>query len=157
MRILAVDPSICSLGWATYQRGVLEDFGTIKTEATASDVDRLEVIYSQLREKLLFPKVKHLVIEDAPKFLYDKRKGKVGAALSLLKLTKVVGLCCGMAFSHGVPAHLVLATTWKKQKKKSEIIRNAKLTWKLNKVGEDEAHAIELGAWWLKRKKMNMY
>lgn len=142
MILLALDPSIRSMGWAQFRDCVIQGSGVIRTQGS-DDLARIGSITDSVLA--LIPDGGTVVIEVPPAFTFARstRGGKPMNAASLQKLNWVVGAVVAAARARGVPIHAVSPADWKGRRSKAwdKTIAGKKST--------DEADAIGIGRWWI--------
>jgi len=151
MRLLALDPSLTCTGWATFDAGKLDTFGSIITNKKADTEIRLQEITELLDDVMLGQGLTNAVIEiPAPGIYGRKRKGHD-------KYVTAVQVCKSVCWQRlgADKVFLVDAPTWKKTAKKQDTIMvvNAEHGLCLKKKDNDIADAIALGDWYLRDLK----
>ena len=158
MRLIAIDPSINTLGIATFDNETLLKFATIKSNLgkDSTDEERIRWMLWLIDSWLDDPFWDVVVIERPQSWGAYKSMAseKSGALLQLHILVGALFLWAEkLNYMNKCTCHLVPVSTWKGQLPKD--VTQAKMEAKYGvKVKYDhESDAIGLGDWWLKKQK----
>ena len=162
MQVLALDPSILHLGWATLNSLGALSFGTIKAPAEMKEgslVERIAWMLKELNDVNLCG-VHRIVIEQpepwgAYKSLASSRSG------SLLMLQMLTGAIVGWALSQTYSISdqevvLVKVSQWKGQLPKNVTKMRMERKYNCKFATTDEADAVGLADWYLQQGEKNV-
>lgn len=143
MKILTIDPSSTSIGWALFNFNTLSEYGYIKP--TGSNL--LTKIKDMVKKLSYLPNADVAVIEinTAP---YSKN-------IKRINLYQIfVGATIGFFVNKRAKLQLIEALEWKGRKKEDEIIYYAKKVYNPDTKNSDCLTAIWMGHYFINRNKI---
>lgn len=159
--LLAVDPSINTLGWAIFDIPAkhLYASGTLKTDKAARQKSLQERIANTIRElkeiiEADLPDIESVVIEEPQQWGAYKSVASQHAG-SLMGLYLTVGTLFGVFYELDKEVSLVKVSQWKGNLPKHLTIKrvNQRFDTQLTMADNNEADAIGIGAFWLDHLK----
>ncbi|MEJ2658546.1 MAG: hypothetical protein P8012_15370 [Desulfobacterales bacterium] len=149
-RLLAIDPGSNKIGVAYFKGGELE----ISAELRVSGKDivkRLEKLKDKLTDFIAGIDAPEMVVVEFGGSIRMKGKNPHGIRTHDF----AAGFLASSAVNQwGVPFEIIPPLKWKGNVKKTTIQKNMSLIYS-RKLGEDEAHAIGLGRWFLAVTRFN--
>ena len=152
MRTLSIDPSSTATGWAVWYGGDLGPHGVIKPSRKCEADERVSQTIEVLTDMLGVYAITRAVYEEAQKIDAYNRKGihiyKKAVRVIAMTLVDILGKD---------NVYTIDPQTWKGSDKKEHTIRKVNLVYRLDLQNKDndEADAIGIGEWFLKRQKIN--
>lgn len=152
MKILALDPSINSVGWCSHGQHTL--WGTIRTKGEG-DGERLRSLREQVKELIQAQEPTVAVVEKAPGITYmrsqNKQSGRGMNAEAMQKLNMAYGVILGTLSEAGIPTDTWLPEEYKAKGnfgrviiclRQDEVQRLVETYFPGQKFNVHEAHAI---------------
>jgi len=150
MKILAIDPSTTSCGWALFNNGVLEEWGEISNTGDNAFM-RSEVIINQLH---------FIMVGESPDFIISEYPHKGGPGMkskSITVLFHFCGMLHGIALSSHINISFIEPNKWKGNipkavhQKRMIPIYEKKYDIELDGLSSDIVDAIGIGDWYLSK------
>ncbi|KYC47849.1 MAG: hypothetical protein AMQ22_00219 [Candidatus Methanofastidiosum methylothiophilum] len=147
--ILTIDPGSRAIGTAYFEDGELVLSKEIKSSSKFLTC-RLDNILTSICENYLTAKPDVIVIEFGGQIRF---KGRDPHGIRVHDYAAGY-ISSGLSAFFQKPLVLIPPTTWKSNKPKNLLTRQISLEFN-REIGEDEAHAIALGLWYLRQVKLN--
>ncbi len=156
--ILAIDPSIESLGWAVLQPTTprilicsqLAEFGTVKRDTRGQPAtDRVNSIIEGLEKATIHLDSAHIVVIEQPQLWGAYKSTASLHSGALLGLHILVGALYWWAHSRFERAHLIPVTEWKGQLPKKVTQQRMEQKYNVKFRTDDESDAVGLGDYFI--------
>jgi len=157
-KILCIDPSVQSLGWAVFELyeayGVLINTGEIKIRKS-NWIYRLDFMINQLYKLFILESIDLILIEQ-PIIYYSGRGAVAANSESIMKLCSFVFAVRQMFLDYfHAEVQLVDVRKWKGQIPKSVTQKRNKKHWNFESDNDDISDAVGIGDWYI-RKRMSI-
>lgn len=153
-RIISIDPSICSLGWAEFslnnskQTAILKDTGSIHLNK-GTWIERLDTMINRL---LYFLSGNLIVLIELPHIYTVGQRGiAAGNSESIMKLCAFV-FALRESLLHNPNCKVILITVqkWKGNLPKVRTAARMKKHWKFESDNDDIVDAVGIGSYYIK-------
>lgn len=141
MRILGIDPSLSSTGWAIVEDGKVVDYGTIKTKVKDGALEERIVYIADKIWHICSRRVyEHIAIEDV---FVNRRNVNTSIKLAKLQGAIIKGIPCdGTRIKVYAPAFVKQAVTANGNASKEQVMKMVKIMTGYKGKSDDESDAI---------------
>ena len=179
MRILGLDQSTTSTGWAFFTDDSLVDYALIKPKSSKKvnevTIEREEHLCSikmpeemfgttLLRSTVIATEIKKLVTELKPDVVYFEEIFENGNANAFRSLARLQGFICWICYTSNVPYHIVEETKWikamgtytkeiKRPERKADVMKKINDLYDLDITTDDISDAIAIGRYGIINEK----
>ena len=150
MKTLSIDPSSTATGWAVWDGNILKSHGVIRPKKKYDADERSRLTVTAISDLLYAYEIGQAIYEEAQKIDAYGRKNihiyKKAVRRVMARLVSELG---------EENVYPIDPQGWKGNVKKAHTIRIVNLTYGLELTDDNEADAIGIGQWFLKRQKID--
>ena len=152
-RFVTIDPGLKHLGWAVFESNKEKPIasGTLSPPRKVDWLHRLEWLVEKLSELIKEHDPSLIIIEEPQLFMSSAKGSSASASGSVLKLTALVhSLKVLGEWVYACEVKLIKVSRWKGQVPKHIMHKRLGLT-EVSEISLDEADAIALGLWYMRK------
>jgi len=145
MKILAIDPSSTSTGWALFENKELKEYGVVTSSSKDLIGKITDMIYS----------LNDLLFTDPNKIIIETNVSCYAKNIKRINLYQfVAGSIAGYYITrYGNNVELINVKDWKGKMSEDIVCYNAKMVYNPNTINKDALTAIWLGHWYISNHK----